>query len=231
MKRLLPLAAFCLAALAPNEASALPVFSCDATTVQCNGLTYAVTYDGQFGAQQQYSLYIKTSTDYTGLSTDLLNAVALSGLDGVSASSNAQLVDAPGGVANWDFSLKELNASACSGGGTNSLCTEFSVVGQLGYAVVFDPSTIYQWSFRYDKTGANDPEAHIKYQWVLGVDQLNAQGKVVKHAGDKTGDLGSWDIDVQGPTPNPRDVPDSGATLSLLGISLAAFGIVRRRFM
>ena len=225
VQRLLSLSVLCLLFWLPGSASATPVFTCGATTAVCNGLTYAVTYDGQFGLQQQYSLWIRTSSAYTGNTTDLIKGVALSEMAGLGAGSHATLVAAPGGVANWDFSLKELNANGCGGGGTNSLCAEFDVTGAYGYALAFTPATVYTWSFRYNNTGVADPQAHIKYEFVRGVAVGNGKGS--NAIGAKVGSLGSWDIGIQ-TNFNVQFVPDAGSTVTLLGLGLLAVGVLRR---
>lgn len=144
---------------------------------------------------------------------------ALSGIDGVSSSSNAQAIDSPDPDASWTFSLNELNANGCAGGGTNSLCSQWTAAGYGVPVLPAGTGTIYRWTFAFDKPAPADEVVHIKYEFVRTVAAGN------KAAGSKIGSLGSWDINVQ-----RIAVPDGGMTLGLLACALVGLGVLRKRF-
>jgi hypothetical protein len=200
-------------------------FSCNGDTTApfaadpCNGLSYAVTFDGQFGPQQYYSLWIKTSTSYTGNATDAINAVALSGLESTFDGLHPALIMAPpgstqdatpGGSAFYLFTTSELAAKGCKAmgtAGTNSLCADW--IG-AGYGVSVLPGHEYRWQFGFDKTGAYDPTVHIKYHFVQTTGP---------NAGKKVGSLGSWDAGVQVfQTPESATLPSLLAGLFCLAV-------------
>ena len=195
-------------------------FSCNAPSQSdCNGLTYAVTFDGQFGPQQYYSLWIQTGAGYTGKTTDAINAVALSNLESTFTGLNPGLIMAPpgstqnatvAGSAFYLFTTQELAAKGCKevGGGTNSLCADW--IG-AAYGVSVLPGHVYRWQFGYDATGPYDTTAHIKYHFV------ETTGTT---AGKKIGSLGSWGISVQ-------EVPEPSTLMTALAGVLCVFVVAR----
>lgn len=211
------------------SASALPItYGCAASdTDDCNGLTYAVSFDGQFGAQQRYSLWIKTAATYTGNATDVINSVALSELLSSFTGTSASLLQAPGALSDWAFNLKELSNGGdggCTGGGTNSLCAQFIYTGSaLGVPVL--PATTYRWQFGYNATGAFDTQAHIKYLFSTAAGQLDKDDNVVSK---KVGSLGSWDIDVQDNQDLPIPTPEPGTLIVVACGLLGLTGLSRK---
>jgi hypothetical protein len=162
-------------------------------------------------------LDVKVENTYTGNTTDFLNTVSLKNMVGTFTSSS--LISAPGGVGAWDFSNNELNANGCAGGGTKSLCAESTGLGPALFTGNI-PVGILSFQFQFDSTESLASTAHIKYRYVTS-------------AGNKIGDLGSWDIGIQctngdcGGIP-PSEVPEP-LSLSLMGSGLVGLYFIGRR--
>ena len=205
--RFLHLALFLCASAAASLFFAAPS---DATPIgpscgTCQGSIYDLTYSGSpiatTATTQTFRItYTIDTSGYNGTGV-LLDAVALK----VSSSFlNADLVSAPGGVADWKKMSGGLSAAGCSGSGSGFDCV--AVKALVSAPLV--PGVTYAWVFDIEVANGG---------LFTGTDQASVKARYVASNGVKRGALVSEGITLS--VPEPRM-----AALLLLALpSLAAW--------
>jgi hypothetical protein len=210
---------FCAVAVA----SFLLASSSDATPIgpscgTCQGSIYELSYSGipiatnpgipsgtnplGIPSETFQITYTIDTSGYTGAGVKL-DTVALKV---ASSFINADLVTAPGGVANWVEMSGGLNAAGCSGSGSGYDCVR--IVALVNAPVV--PGVTYTWIFNIEvPTGA----------LFTGNDQASVKARYVSSNGIKKGALVSEGITL-------TDVPEP--RLGLLLLALPSLALWRR---
>jgi hypothetical protein len=148
----------------------------------CQGAIYDLTYSGSpiatTATTETFRITLTIDTlGYNGGGTNL-NTVALK----VSSSFlDADLVSAPGGVANWVQMFGGLNAAGCSGSGSGYDCVRVALMSD---ALDVPDGTPYVWVFDIEMptggllTGALEASVKARYgnQYVAKVGDLVSEG-------------------------------------------------------
>ena len=164
---------------AASSAEAIPIGPSCGT---CQGSIYDLTYSGSPIATTATTetFRITLTIDASGYSAagTHLNTVALK----VSPSLvDAQLVSAPGGVANWVEMFGGLNAAGCSGSGSGYDCVR---VALLANALPVPVAGAYTWEFDIEVptgtlfTGSGESSVKARYgnDFVAKVGDLVSEG-------------------------------------------------------
>jgi hypothetical protein len=204
-----------ISTLALPLAQASTSFSCGG---DCNGNLYAVSMLSHSGNTYTLEYDIQVTNSYTGGPSDFINAVSLK--DFVSDFTSPLLIEAPGGVSNWNVSSHGITANGCGEGNTKSLCAQSTGTGTALFSGS-TPAGILSWVFQFDSSSDLNPSAHIKYLYV------NSEGS-------KVGSLGSWDLTIQctngdcGGIP-PQELVPEPLSMGLAGAGLVGIYFLRRR--
>jgi hypothetical protein len=206
------LAAFvCAAALGvvslPSAAGATPIGP-DCGT--CQGSIYELSYGGSpiatTATTETFRITLIIDTSGYGGTGVYLDTVALKV---ASSFIDAQLVDAPGGVASWHEMYGGLSAAGCSGSGSGYGCVRIAVLGNAPTA----PAGTYTWIFDIEV-----PSGAL----LVGTGEASVKARYVGANGFKRGDLVSENITVS-------NLPEPGSALLLLLAALALRQRTRRR--
>jgi hypothetical protein len=202
------------------------VYSCASTVTKCDGNLYAISASNPVGNTWDLFVDIKVTSGYTG--TQFTDAVGALSIDSFATSpAGFSLLSNPGGTP-WTLLAGGLDAGGCNGHGNGFECVFAPTTASD--AKLVSAGTILEWEFQFTTTSLTQTGCtqntgdigclDIKYQYV------NANG-------DKVGDLGSYEMNIQpgdgtgtiqSTTPEPASMLLIGA--GLLGVAL--LGKVRR---
>jgi hypothetical protein len=202
----------CLLALLLMSASAANATPLGPVCGTCQGSTYELSYSGSPVATTATTetFQITYTIDTTGYSAEGTHIQSVA-LKVSSELVSAELVSAPGGLANWNERLGGLNANGCSGSGSGFDCVRAIAIGDSPAV----PGGVYTWVFNLELA---------KGGLLTGVGEASIKARYVDDFGSKVGDLVSEGTSLTLVTPVPEPT-----TLGFLSVGLLGLALVRSR--